>query len=307
MNRFLSLLVAALAAGLCACASQGIPLSIEDLNAARAAAAEEDWEEVSDRLRDYDVDEFDLATQRDYNLLAGRAADAMEDWSRAVRYYEAYILQAGPAEDALPVEERLLDYGRRLLAGELRVFWIFTDRSRGVLVLENVGYAGRFAETRALALAELGEYRWSKEQWGRAAPYYAGLLAPELGGQGWEDLAAFRLAMSTFRQLEADRTFLDGTLEAIDQLDAYLAAFPGGLHRVEAEEAREEAREMLARHHLEVGDFYRRVDNEQGSRFHWEIAAGLAPDGDRGTAELVSGTEASRVAEERLAELAEKS
>ena len=179
MIRILLLLLAPLAAVLSGCSSEGIPLSIEDLEAARVAAELEDWEQVDDLLGDYEVDEFDLATQRDFNLLAARAADALGDWSRAIRYYEAYVLQAGPAEDALPVERRLLEYGRQLLAGELKVFWFFTDRSRGVLVLENLGYAGRFAETRALALAELGEYRWSKRQWARAAPYYAGVF---LGG-----------------------------------------------------------------------------------------------------------------------------
>lgn len=289
------------------CANQEIPLSIEDLNAAHVLADQEEWGKVDNLLRDFRVDEFDLATQRDYNLLAARAADEGGDWNRAVRFYESYVLQSGPAEDALAVEHRLLDYGRLLIAGDLRVFWIFTDRSRGVLVLENLAYAGRFAETRALALAELGEYRWNAHKYGRAASYYAGLLAPELSGQGWEDLAAFRLAMSTYLSLESDRTFHDGILESLDQLDAYLLAFPAGLYRIEAEEARVDTREMLATHHLEVGDFYRRIGNEQGARFHWGIAAGQAPDGSSLTAELVADTQSAQVAANRLVQLDRKS
>ena len=68
-----------------------------------------EWDEVDDLLRDFRVDEFDLATQRDYNLLAATAADQGGDWNRAVRFYESYVLQSGPAEDALAVEHRLRD------------------------------------------------------------------------------------------------------------------------------------------------------------------------------------------------------
>ena len=301
MNRRLPLLLLAVAA-LSSCANQEIPLSIRDLDEARALAAEERWNEVDSLLRDFQVRDFDLATQRDFNLLAGRAADEEGDWSRAIRYYEAFVLQAGPADEALVVERRLLDLGLDLLRGELRVFWIFTDRSRGVMVLENLAYSGRFAETRALALAELGAYRWDDERWSEAAPYYAGLLAPELAGQGWDDLAAFRLAMSARRMLEDDRTYYSGILEALDQLQAYLDAYPSGLHRIEAETAHAEARELLALHHLQVGDYYARIGNPVGAQYHWAMAAGEAPDGSNVTAALVRGTDSARTASERLAE-----
>jgi outer membrane protein assembly factor BamD (BamD/ComL family) len=126
-------------------------------------------------------------------------------------------------------------------------------------------------------------------------------LAPELAGQGWDDLAAFRLAMATFRTLEDDRTYYSGILETLDQLQAYLDAYPTGLHRIEAQEAHAQTRELLARHHLQVGDFYERIGNADGAHYHWRMAAGEAPDGSTVIATLVRGTDSARLASERLA------
>ena len=252
-----------------ACASQGIPLSEADLEAARQAVAAEAWDTAHDLLTDHDVRDFDLATRREYNLLVARTAEAQNDWQRAVRFYEAGMFLSGPADESLEVERKLLEYGRRLLAGELKVFFIFTDRSRGVVTMEAVAFSGRFAETRSQALAELAQYRWNQRDFRDAAAYYAALLSPDLVGQGWDDLASFRLAMSQYEQTKAGALYGSGIREALDQLEAYLENFPGGLHRIEAEEAHAQSREMLAQYHLKIGDFYRRIDNQQGARYHY--------------------------------------
>jgi tetratricopeptide (TPR) repeat protein len=285
------------------CASEPKQLSIHDIAEARVYADQGDYDAAEDFLSDFEVEDFDLPTQRDFNLLKARIADTDGDWGAAIRYYEAYMAQIGPADDARAAEQRLLDYGTRLLDGELRFLWIFTDRSRGVLTLENLALLGTTTSLRAEAMARVAEFHFEAQDFAEAKIFYAGLLQPQFAGLGWEDSASFRLAMCQFRLIEPDKLNGPGVLFAIDQLNAYLDGFPDGLHREEAEQHLATSRDLLSRYHLAVGDYYAKIGDPDGARHHYALGAGQVSLGDASIAALVGGTPSAAVNAARLAEL----
>jgi hypothetical protein len=292
--------VAALA---CSCASEPQQLSIHDIAAAQEMAAQGDFDGADDLLSDLKVEDFDLATQRDFNLLRAHIADAEGDWSSAIRYYEAYMTQIGPADNARAAEQSLLDYGTQLLDGDLRFMWIFTDRSRGILTLENLALLGTTTSLRGESMARVAEYHYSDKDFREAQVFYAGLLQPQFAGLGWEDSSSFRLAMCHFRLIEEGKLNGSGVVFAIDQLDAYINNFPEGLHRAEAEQHLLTSRDLLAKFHLQVGDYYRQIGDLDGAHHHYSLGSGLTSWGDASVVELVTGTPTAAVNAARLAEL----
>lgn len=303
LHRNLALALAAMFAPACS-SFEGTPRSIADLTEARALHVAGQDEDAWEILDEFEAEEFDLAAQRDFNLLAGDVCDARHDWNRTVRFYEYAMMQPGPASEALRVEQRLLELGIELLEGKHKVLFFFTDRGRGIVTLENLAYGGQFRATRAEALGRLAEYRYADGDYLDAAQFYAGLLDPDLAGLGYEDQAAFRLGMCSLQRVEEGK--LNGTiiLQGLDQFRAYLAEFPQGLYRVEAEAARAELAEDLGLYHVMIADFYQRIDNPQGEQFHLELAAGRAPLGHRELAGDLRGTAVAAEAERRLQDLA---
>ncbi len=285
-----------------ACSSlEGPPRSASELDSARTLHVEGQHEAAWDIISDFEAEEFDLAAQREFNVLAGDVTDALGDWNRTVRFYEAAMVQPGPASQALRVEQRLLELGIELLEGKRKVLIFFSDRGRGLVTLENLAFAGQFRSTRAEALARIAEYRFAQGAYVDAAQFYAGLLDPTLAGLGYEDHAAFRLGMCAYLRLEPDKPKGTVIQQGLDQFHAYLRDFPQGLSRAEAEAARADLAERLGEYHLMLADYYRRIDNPQGERFHLEIASGKAAPGHLEEAAELRGTRASAEADRRLA------
>jgi len=301
--RTLALALAALVTPACS-SFEGTPRSMADLAEPRALHDGGQHDAAWEILDEYEAEEFDLGAQRDFNLLAGDVCDARGDWNRTVRFYESAMMQPGPASEAMRVEQRLLELGIELLEGKHKVMIIFTDRGRGIVTLENLAFGGQFRSTRAEALARLAEYRYANGEYLDAAQFYAGLLDPDLKGLGYEDQAAFRLGMCSYNRVQPEK--LNGTVivQGLDQFRAYLADFPEGLSRVEAESARAELAEHLGRYHLMLANYYRRIDNEPGELFHLELAAGRTALGHRDLAVDLGATEAAVEARSRLEKLA---
>ncbi len=298
------LALAACAAILPACSSaEAIPLGPESIEPARVLHAEGRSDEAWDILDEFDAEDFDLATQREFNLLAGEVSDATGDWDRAIRFYEAAMAQPGPANEAQGVEQRLLELGIELLEGRRKVLFFFTDRGRGVVTLENLAFTGQFRGTRAEALARLAEYQFDRGEYADAAIFYAGLLDPSLAGLGYEDQAAFRLGTCSAQRVALDRLNGSLLLQALDQFQAYARDFPNGLHREEAASESIRLRELLSEYHLMLADYYERIDNLEGERLHLRLAAGEVLQGQRELANYVQGTASAELAAQRLAAL----
>lgn len=299
LHRTLALALAAILTPACS-SFEGTPRSVADLVEPRALHDAGDHDAAWELLDEYEAEEFDLGAQREYNLLTGDVCDARADWNRTIRFYEAAMMQPGPASEALRLEQRLLELGIELLEGKHKVMIFFSDRGRGIVTLENIAFGGQFRSTRAEALARLAEYRYSNGEYMDAAQFYAGLLDPDLKGLGYDDQAAFRLGMCSYNRIEEGK--LNGTVivQGLDQFRAYLADYPEGLHRQEAEDARAQLAEYLGAYHIMLADYYRRIDNEPGELFHLQLAAGRAALGHRELAVDLGSTQAAVEAQSRL-------
>ena len=197
---------------------------------------------------------------------------------------------------------RVMD-GVKLIAGELRVFWFFTDKSRGVTTLENLALLGNDPHMRAEAMARVAAYHYEEQDFDDAMIFYAGLLQPDFQGLGWEDSAAFQLAMCHFRQIKLRALNGPQIQFALEQFRAYLDRFPAGLHRDDAEAKYDICRDLLAQYHVMVGDYYKDIDNEVGARHHYTLAAGEVSQGDDSMILLLQDTPTVAKARARLAEL----
>jgi len=285
------------------CAGPPQQLSIHDLDEAHRLADLGDFDEAEDILDNFETDDFDLPTQRDYNLLYGQVSDELNDWNTAIRYYEAYMAQTGPAQRAREAEQRLLHYGTALLDGELKVFWFFNDRSRGVITLENLALLGNDPHMRAEAMARVAEYHYAQMDYDDAMVFYAGLLQPDFQGLGWEDSASFQLAMCHYGLIKLKSINGPAVRFALEQFRAYLEQFPGGLHRVEAQHKYDICRDLLSQYHIMVAKYYLRIDNTFGARHHFALAAGEASMGDTSTVGVVDGTPSADKAKSLLADM----
>lgn len=285
------------------CANTQRQLSIHDLSDAQRLVEIGDFDAAEDILDDFDAEDFDLPTQRDFNLLFGQVGDGLGNWNTSIRYYEAYMALTGPAQRARQAEERLLELGTQLIAGELRVFWIFTDKSRGVITLENLALLGNDPHMRAEAMARVAAYHYEEEDFDDAMIFYAGLLQPDFQGLGWEDSAAFQLAMCHYRQVKLRALNGPQIQFALEQFRAYLDRFPAGLHREEADTNYHICRDLLAQYHVMVGDYYQDIGNEVGARHHYTLASGEPSQGDDSLVLLLQGTPTVAKARARLAEL----
>jgi len=108
--------------------------------------------------------------------------------------------------------------------------------------------------------------------------------------------------MSHFRLVDEDKLNGSGVVFAIDQLGAYLNNYPEGLHRAEAEQHLLTSRDLLAKFHLQVGDYYRQIGDLDGAHHHYSLGSGLTSWGDSSIVELVSGTPTATINAARLTE-----
>ncbi|MFQ5748585.1 MAG: outer membrane protein assembly factor BamD, partial [Planctomycetota bacterium] len=247
------------------------PLAEADLSEVRALVDQGEWNKAWSELNGLDREDFDRLSQGSFSLLAGDVAYKIGAYDKAIKHYEEFLLFEGPSVDTQRVVERLFEMGVALLQGDEKVLGLFTDKSRGVTTLHNLAAWAPFSPLAAEALARVGEYHYTSRMLNEAAEDYSLILRNHPHSE-WADLATYRLAMC--RYLQIDGPEIDGQLilSALDQLKHYLDQFPSGLYRREAQETKQHLEELAAGHELDVGDYYREIDNIPGARFHYEKA-----------------------------------
>lgn len=180
------------------------------------------------------------------------------------------------------------------LATSGRSFWIFwSDRRAGRTVLEHL--ITRHPDTPRLAdaLRLLGDIAYEDGDYPLAQERFRDLMRRRPESE-WVDYACFRFAMSIVDSLQGPDYDLDKMNHAVRELNDFLASPPENPELVAtARAALEQLREWRAARHLSIADFYRRVDNAPGERYHLGIASRVE----------FEGTPAHGEAVERLAEL----
>lgn len=283
------LLFALLLAG--ACASDPVePLGAADLEGARLAVAEGQWEEAEDLLTDMEREHFDRVSQGEFSLLAGDIYYNLDDYKRSIRNYEDFLRFEGAAADSRRAEERLLEMGLYYLEGGGAALGVFTHRGRGEVTLQNLAGWAPASPAAAEALARLGEYHFQEREFEEAILDYRQILRFHRHTE-WGDLATFRIGLAGYYQIKNPQ--VDGNLmrSSLSQLTRYLADYPSGLYRREAEDTVAKLEELLAAKELSIGEFYTAIDNVRGARYHYRLAA------------AIEGTASGQEARKRLEDL----
>ena len=260
-----------LAAGACA-GPEPEPLTADVLEEARRLADAGLVDRADDLLSDYEREDFDRVSQGQFSLLAGNIAYRNGDWDDAIRRYEEFLLFEGAAQDSRLAEDRLLELGLDLLEGRHRAFGIFPDRSRGIATLLNLAAWAPRSPRAPEALAHVGEYHFENRYFNEAREDYR-LILQQYPRSEWADLAAFRLGMCNYLQI--DKPTIDAKVinRSLNQLKQYMKLFPAGLYRDEAEVTIVELEELSAQHELAVGDYYEDIGNILGARRRYREAA----------------------------------
>lgn len=253
-------------------------------------------------------------------LQAGRAADAAwllgcfanEDFEGAqLERYKARrgraLLDSGEPYDAWYVLRTFLDdhpfispyygdvetvwfeAGRTLIRSDWS-FWIFgSDADEGEAILAD--FVKRFPRSRyqADALHMIGQKAFDDGDWESARNRYTDLRQHHPDSE-WAALAEFRVAMSRFRSLRGPAYDLAEMRITRNELRGYLASNPENVEfRRQAADALAVVHEWIAKRHVMIADFYRRIGNPIGERNHLRSAV---QEGE--------GTEAAQQARARL-------
>ena len=266
------------------------PLASSDLAEVRALMAAGKNNTAWRTLQGLEKEEFDRFAQAEYSQLAGDLAYENGDFDLAISNYENFLLAGATAQDSLQAASRLFEMGCAYMDGEARILGVFSNSHRGVVTLQNLAAWAPDSPYAPECLARVAGAAFESNRFSDADADYKTLLRFYPDSE-WADLARFRIGLCGLEMVKGPWSDPKLVAQAKNQLEAYLAQAPSGLHREEAVEAVSHLEELAARHEVLVGDYYLSIGNIRGARLHFQEAAGRL------------GTSAAETANLRLADL----
>lgn len=225
-----------------------------------------------------------------YKLALTRARFAEGDGYGAFTVLRDYMQDHPLSSHVHDIERLTFEIGKQLIGSD-RGFWIFwSDEDDGAYVLEHFVRRFSTSELAADAYHLLGESAFRHGRWDSAQQYYRQITMFH-DRSAWVSKAMFRYAMAGYMSLVGPAYDLQRLDTVRRELEAFLATDAENVeYRREAEGALRTTRAWLGQKHVAIADFYARVDNRDGERYHLERAAADFAD-----------TEAGRDAKQRLA------
>jgi len=230
------------------------------------------------RLRD----RFELAAAR-ANFALGETWDAFEIAEKFPDHHPHSELRPAIVELDWQIGKAMAESG----AG----FWFFwSDRRAAKTVLEHLITRHPDSPRLADALRLLGDLAYEDGQYTLAQERFRELMKKRPESE-WVVRARFRFAMSIYAGLQGPDYDLDQMQLAARELRDFLRSNPENPEFVAtAQGALKNLLEWQATRHQRIADFYQRVGNAKGRRFHLERAASdefaNTPAHDRAKAEL---------------------
>ena len=180
------------------------------------------------------------------------------------------------------IERLTFEIGKSLIQSD-RGFWIFwSDEDDGAFVLEHFVRRFSTSDLAADAYHLLGEAAYRHRRWESAQQFFRQITMFH-DRSAWVSKAMFRYAMAGFRSLVGP----DYDLQQLDtvrrELESFLASDAENQdYKREAEDALRTTRTWIARKHVKIADFYAKVDNPNGHRYHLQRAADEYADTEAG-------------------------
>lgn len=222
-------------------------------------------------------------------FLAGEAELELGRHGKAFQRY-LYILENAPfSEHHTVIEDRLYEIGLAYLTGEEYGGW-FSDRARGVQVMETLQLHFRQSDRADDALRHVGDYFASDDvkNWEEAALVYR-QLAEEYPHSEWAERSLWLAGNSLLLAYDGPQYDRNDLLRAMEVLELSLRTHPRGVNAVDARKDLLFCREQLAHSELVVASFYASRGKLVGEELRLANAAIFYPD-----------TEAGKVAREML-------
>ncbi len=254
--------------------------------AARAAAfAEakadydaENWSAAGDKLEsflsDFPASEFD----EEGRFLWGEARYREEEQVEAFAAYKSYALNYPVSNRAPIVEERLYTMGKDYIEGKHETFFgIFSNTGRGEDMLKYIVQTFPNSERADDAQWLLGQYYTQEEDWEKAVPAYDYLVKVYKGSE-WYPAARYHSAYSRYRRVKGNYYDQVVVTEARQQFASYVADFPGGEWRADAERIITELDRIAAEKILLIGQWYMSQDKPYSARYYFLRCKALYPD-----------------------------
>jgi len=200
----------------------------------------------------------------------------LNDYENAVEYFtKVYRNSNSSPENSQLAHRRIYDIAMDYLHGKAACTFLgirYDCQNEGVELL--VGDDGLITEYRYLefaddAIMEIAKYYFDQKQYPEAVPLYERILREYCPSKSeWCELAAYQVALATYRQIRGIDYDQNILLQAEGKFDAYLQGYPRGPN---VEASRDQLRkiwDMLAERYLKVAKFYLRESEPRAARIY---------------------------------------
>lgn len=200
--------------------------------------------------------------------LAGESCFQDEDYWWSFRYYRDLLTRFPVSQFIDEVAEKDFQIGEAYLNQEPGFFGhLFTNRSRGVRVLNHLVTNFSRHSLADDALMAMGDYFYEDEEYPDAAFNYSRILKFYSGSE-WSEKALFRLGHSYFLDTKGISYDRENPLKALASMRVYIIKYPKGNYIESAEGLLKQSEENLAKKELEIARYYMNQDCDLGTRIH---------------------------------------
>jgi outer membrane protein assembly factor BamD (BamD/ComL family) len=270
-----------------------VALRKERYGAAKATYAEGNYGDAADLFEDF-LDEFPgTEFDEEGRFLWGESHYKDGDFGAAYAAFKSFTTNYPVSTYGPTVEERVYDVGRDYLDGNQSAFFgIFTNRGKGVEILDYLVETYPNADRADDAKWLVARYRLDDEDWEKAAPQFD-FLVKQYPQSEWAPASKWFSAYCRYRRVKGER--YDPLLieESRKRFVEYLAENPQGEWRAQAEEIVAELDLTAAERTLNIGLWYLDQDKPYSARFYFLRVTKLWP-----------GSNAAKRAEALYAEVA---
>jgi outer membrane protein assembly factor BamD (BamD/ComL family) len=252
------------------------------LEIAETMLQEQRFDDAVALLGAFDADDHEGVGVERWKARRARALLESGDWWGAFRQIRTFLEDHPFSPFETEVEEIEYQAGSRLIRSDWSFLFFADDAEDGQVVLEH--FVRRFPRSRhkADALHLLGNRAFARGEHKRAGEWYAELRRDHPESE-WAPLALFRIAISRYEALIGPEYDFEELTTTRNELAGYLAGEPENPQFVaQAQQALATVRDWLARRHVQIAEFYRRIGNAPGRQLHLEAAATEYPDTAQG-------------------------
>ncbi len=236
---------------------------------AKAVYAAGDFDAAADLFEDF-LDEYPgTEFDEECRFLWGEAHYRDGSFAAAYGAFKSYAVNFPVSSRAALIEERLYDIGRDYLDGnQSALFGIFSNRSKGLEILNHLVETYPNAERADDAKWTVARYFVDDEDWEKAIPTFD-FLVLQYKNSEWFPAAKWFAAYCRYRRVKGD--FYDPIVveDARRGFAEYVKDYPAGEWRPQAESIIAELDASAAERMVQIGEWYIDQDKPYSARFYF--------------------------------------